>query len=103
MNEITLAIGIFVLCVYGLFRLINYILIKCNKHISAYLLFGIVDVFGGLLVLGLSLWEMLTPGGDLNGMLGTLALIVFEPVVLVMLVGDIVVWKKATSNIGESI
>ena len=93
MNEITFVISIFVLCVYGLFRLVKYILRKCNKYISVYLLFGIVDVFGGLLVLGLSLWDMLTPGGDLNGMMGTLALMIFEPVVLVMLVGDIVVWK----------
>lgn len=94
MNDLIFVISIFVLCVYGLFRLVNCILIKCNKHISAYLLFGIVDIVGGFLVLGLSLWEMLTPGGDLNGMLGTLALMIFEPVVLVMLVGDIVIWKK---------
>lgn len=93
MSDVTLAIGIFALCIYGLFRLVKFILVKCKKNMSSFLLFGIVDIFGGLVVLGLSLWDFLTPGGDLNGMLGTLALLIFEPVVIVMLIGDIVICK----------
>lgn len=100
MNEIIAVIIIYVLVILGLSKLVNKLFARFNKHISNYLVIGIVDVFVGLLVLGLALLDILTPGGDLNGFIGQILLIFLEPIALVILILDIVLWliKKKKSD-----
>ena len=50
------------------------------------------------MVAGIALYDILTPGGDLNGMFGQILLMVYIPTVVVMIIGDIIVWHITTKN-----
>ena len=74
MYWIIIPIAIFIMFVLGITRIILFWAKKCGKYISQYLTFGIVDILSGLVVLGLAILDFNTIGGDLNGILGAVAL-----------------------------
>lgn len=63
-----------------------------GSKVSPFLLFGIVDIFFGLLILSYALFDFHTATGEFAGILGTVALMIGEPVVLVLLLADVIVW-----------
>ena len=93
MTTLATMILIFILIVVGMTILIFKIAKKLNRKVSAYLIFGIATVLCGLIVAGIALLDILTPGGDLNGMLGQILLMVYIPTVVVMLIGDTIIWR----------
>ncbi len=86
---------LFVICITGL---ILKIAKKLDRKVSSYLTFGIATGLCGLMVAGIALYDILTPGGDLNGMFGQILLMVYIPTVVVMIIGDIIVWHITTKN-----
>lgn len=98
MDMLILAVGIFAGIVFGVCKLILIIAKKHNRNVSLYLTFGIVDIVCGLIVVGLAMYDILTPGGDLNGMLGQILLLVFVPMVIVLLIADIFLWHNKTKK-----
>ena len=101
MDTLLLMIGIFVGIVFGLFGLVRVILNKLHHTVSPYLLFGGVVIVCALPVVGFAMYDILTPGGDLNGMLGQLLLMIVVPTVVVLLIGDGVFWAKRRKNSKE--
>ena len=59
---------------------------------SPFLLFAAVDIFFGLLILSYALFDFHTATGEFAGILGTVALMIGEPVVGVLLIADIIAW-----------
>ena len=98
MDTLILAVGIFVGIVFGISKLICVIAKKHNRNMSPYLTFGIVDIVCGLIVIGFAMYDILTPGGDLNGMLGQILLMIFVPTVIMLLIADIVLWHSKTKK-----
>ncbi len=92
MKTLAAMIVVFVLVVLGITILILKIAEKLGRNISSYLAFGIATGFCCLIVTGISLFDILTPGGDLNGMLGQILLLVYVPTPVVMIIGDIIAW-----------
>lgn len=70
-----------------------------GKKLSIYKVFGIVDVIFGLVVLVIAIVDFKTPGGDLNGLLGTLLLLIFEPAVIIFLVIDVLLYIKWSKRV----
>ena len=99
MNTLIVTITIFIVFVIGITRIIVYFAKRFGKNISPYLIFGIVDILSGLVVLGLAILDFTTIGGDLNGILGQLALMIFEPTVIVLLIADLIIWRKKTCRV----
>lgn len=60
---------------------------------SPFLVFAIVDIVIGLIILGFAVYDYKTAVGEFAGILGELALIIGEPIVAVILIIDIVVWR----------
>ena len=89
---------IFGALVAGLAYLVIYLLRKNGKKFNPYLVFGLVDVFVGLLVLGFAIVDFHVSYGEFAGILGQLALILLEPVVGVLLLIDIIVWWYNTKH-----
>ena len=98
MTTLTTMILIFVLFVICITFLIQRITKKLDRKVSSYLIFGIATVLCGLIVGGIALYDIMTPGGDLNGMLGQILLMVYIPTVVVMIIGDIIVWCIVTKK-----
>lgn len=98
MYTLILAITIFIVFVIGITRMILFFAKRYRKNISPYLIFGIVDILSGLAVLGLAILDFNTMGGDLNGILGQLALMIFEPTVIVLLIADLIIWRIKTKR-----
>ena len=94
MTTIIQYVGIYAAVVFGISGLVRLITKKLGKNISLYLIFGIVDIFCALMITAVALYDILTPGGDLNGLFGTVLLIVFIPVSVVLLIGDVVLWHS---------
>ena len=88
-DTLILAVRIFAGIVFGIWKLILIIAKKHDRNVSPHLIFGIVDIVCGLIVVGFAMYDILTPGGDLNGMLGQILLLVFVPTVIVLLIADI--------------
>lgn len=89
---------IFVFFVICMTCLILKITKKLDRKISSYLVFGIATGLCGLIVVGIALYDILTPGGDLNGMFGQILLMIYIPTVVVMIIGDFIVWRITTKN-----
>ena len=98
MTTLITMILIFVLFVVCMTDLILKIAKKLNRKVSSYLIFGIATGLSGLIVSVIALYDILTPGGDLNGMFGQILLMVYIPTVVVMIIGDIIVWRLTVKN-----
>ena len=98
MDTLLLAVGIFAGIVFGISKLVLTFAKRHDRNVSPYLVFGIVDIVCGLIVAGFAMFDILTPGGDLNGMLGQILLLVFIPTVIVLLIADIVLWHSKTKK-----
>ena len=98
MDTLIVAVGIFAGIVFGVWKLILIIAKKHDRNVSPYLIFGIVDIVCGLVVVGFAMYDILTPGGDLNGMLGQILLLIFVPTVIVLLIADIFLWHNKTKK-----
>ncbi|MBQ5989841.1 MAG: hypothetical protein IJL67_10135 [Oscillospiraceae bacterium] len=92
---------LFVLLVICLNDMILMIAKKLNRKISSYMTFGATVVLCGLIVISIALYDILTPGGDLNGMFGQILLMVYIPTVVVMITGDVIVWHIKKKNNGK--
>ena len=89
----SLDIFIFVgLGIIAVFFLIYIILRKKGKKISPYLLFGIIDGTVGLLALAFALFDFKVSTGEFAGIMGEIVLIIAEPVVIILLIIDVVLW-----------
>ena len=75
--------------------IIAKILKKFAKKASPYLLFAIADIIIGLLILGFAIYDFNTAEGEFAGILGELALLIGEPIVVVLLIIDAIVWYKS--------
>lgn len=75
-------------------KLIVWLAKFLGKYLSIYKVFGIVDVFWGVVILIIAIIEFITPGGDMHGLFGTVMLLIFEPGVILFLIGDIVLYRK---------
>ena len=60
---------------------------------SPFLVFAIVDIVIGLIILGFAVYDFKSAVGEFAGILGELALVIGEPVVAIILIIDIVVWR----------
>ena len=98
MDTLIVTVGIFTGIVFGIWKLILTIAKKHNRNVSPHLLFGIVDIVCGLIVVGFAMYDILTPGGDLNGMLGQILLLIYVPTVVVLLIIDIFLWHNKTKK-----
>ena len=98
MDTLILTAGIFTGTVFGIWKLTLIIAKKLNRNVSPYLTFGIVDIVCGLIVIGIAMYDILTPGGDLNGMLGQILLLIFVPTMIVLLIADILLWHSKTKK-----
>ena len=98
MTTLIAMILIFIIFVISMSDLILRISKKLNRKVSSYLTFGIATVLSGLIVSVVALYDILTPGGDLNGMFGQILLLVYIPTVIVMIIGDIIVWRITIKN-----
>ena len=79
--------------------IIAKILKKFAKKASPYLLFAIADIIIGLLILGFAIYDFNTAEGEFAGILGEMALLIGEPIVVVLLIIDIIVWFKSRRKI----
>ena len=79
--------------------IIAKILKKFAKKASPYLLFAIADILIGLLILGFAIYDFNTAEGEFAGILGELALLIGEPIVVVLLIIDAIVWYKSRRKI----
>ena len=79
--------------------IIAKILKKFAKKASPYLLFAIADIIIGLLILGFAIYDFNTAEGEFAGILGELALLIGEPIVVVLLIIDAIVWYKSRRKI----
>lgn len=70
-----------------------------GKELSIFRVFGVVDVIAGIVVLIVAIIEMVTPGGDMNGLFGQVILLFFEPTVIICLIIDILLYKKIGKKI----
>lgn len=75
--------------------LIWWIAKRFGKELSPYKIFGVLDVILGIGMLTISIIEFVTPGGDLHGLLGTVLLLLYEPIVIVLLVVDLFLYKSS--------
>ncbi|MBP3610594.1 MAG: hypothetical protein J6J42_09690 [Lachnospiraceae bacterium] len=66
---------------------------KRNKNASPYRIFAIVDGIIGVCVLAYALYDFMTDTGWFAGMTGMLLLLFVMPVILLILLGDFLVWK----------
>ena len=79
--------------------IITKILKKFAKNASPYLLFAIADIIIGLLILGFAIYDFNTAVGEFAGILGELTLLIGEPIVVVLLIIDAIVWYKSRRKI----
>ena len=75
--------------------IIAKILKKFAKNASPYLLFAIADTIIGFLILGFAIYDFNTTVGEFAGILGELTLLIGEPIVVVLLIIDAIVWYKS--------
>ena len=70
---------------------------------SHFLILAIVDILMGLVLLGFALYDFNTSVGEFAGILGQLALIIGEPVVVIILIVDVIAWflykKKSRAQV----
>ncbi len=64
-----------------------------GRKFSAYRIFAIVDICIGLLIITYAVWDIWTDSGWFAGLVGGLLLIFVEPVVLVLLMADYIIWR----------
>ncbi len=64
-----------------------------GRSICAYRVFAIVDAAIGLFAAAFAVWDIRAGEGWFAGLTGTLLLVFVEPVVLVLLAGDYVIWR----------
>ena len=70
-------------------------IVKIDSHMLVVVIcIPFFGAFCALMITAIALYDILTPGGDLNGLFGTVLLIVFIPVSVVLLIGDVVVWQS---------
>jgi len=79
--------------------IITKILKKFAKKASPYLLFAIADIIIGLLILGFAIYDINTAEGEFAGILGEMALLIGEPIVVVLLIIDAIAWFKSRRKI----
>ena len=75
--------------------IIAKILKKFAKNASPYLLFAIADIFIGLLILSLAIYDFNTAEGEFAGILGEMALLIGEPIVATLLIIDAIAWHMS--------
>ena len=66
---------------------------KPGKSASPYLIFAVTDILIGICVAAYAIYDIQTSTGWFAGLLGTLLLIFVLPIVLVLLLADVLVWK----------
>ncbi len=94
-------LGIFAIAFMVLFLCFLAVAIskKRNKKLSPYRIFAIVDGIIGVCVLAYALYDFMTDTGWFAGMTGMLLLLFVMPVILLILLGDFLVWKfRETKN-----
>ncbi len=79
--------------------IIAKILKKFAKKASPYLLFAIADTIIGFLILGFAIYDFNTAEGEFAGILGELALLIGEPIVVVLLIIDAIAWYMSRRKI----
>ncbi len=83
-------IGVYAAIVFVLFGVL--LVVTRKKEISPFKLFAVADLICGGIVLGFAILDFVIPGGDLNGLLGELLLLIYGPTAIVFLLGDVLVW-----------
>ncbi len=64
-----------------------------ERKFSVYRIFAIIDICIGLLIATCAVWNIWTDSGWFAGLVGGLLFIFVEPVVLVLLVTDYIIWR----------
>ncbi len=91
---IVIALAVIVIIIFRIFRI----------KASHFLILAIVDILVGLFLLVFAIYDFKTSVGEFAGILGQLALIIGEPVVVGILIVDVIAWilyKKKTGVRGE--
>lgn len=86
--------ALYALLMFIVYAVLRRVLNKCGK----YLLLGVADGVAFLVVLVLALLDICTPGGDLNGMLGQILLLVYGPVAVIILICILVARRRNTKR-----
>ena len=89
MELIYLVAGIIILLAFAVMAVCG----KMEKKISPYLIFAIVDIACGIGILIFAIYDFNTSVGEFAGFFGELALKIGEPIVVVLLIIDIIIWK----------
>ena len=74
--------------------------------VSHFLILAILDILMGLFLLGFAIYDFNTSVGEFAGILGQIALIIGEPVVVGILIVDVIAWilyKRNQERKGKSI
>ena len=82
-------IGVYAAIVFVLFGVL--LVVTRKKEISPFKLFAVADLICGGIVLVIAILDYEIPGGDLNGLLGELLLLIYGPTAIVFLLGDVLV------------
>ncbi|MBQ5330878.1 MAG: hypothetical protein J6F31_06470 [Oscillospiraceae bacterium] len=98
MDTIAMTIAIYSVPVFALTALAVFIGKLFGRKLSPYLVFGIADIVCMIAVIAVALWDILTPGGDLNGLFGQVLLMMFVPTAVALLIGDIILWRKSKNR-----
>ena len=91
---IVIALAVIAIIIFRIFRI----------RASHFLTLAVVDILVGLFLFGFAIYDFNTSVGEFAGILGQLALIIGEPVVVGILIVDVVAWilyKKKTRTRGE--
>ena len=68
---------------------------RIKENISPYKLFAILDLVFGLIVTIYAVYDILTDTGWFAGLLGTLLLIFIVPICIVLLIIDLILWRRS--------
>lgn len=71
---------------------------KVNKSLSPYRVFAIADSFLGLCVSAYAVYNLLTDTGWFAGITGALLLMLVVPIILVLLLADLLVYRLGKSK-----
>lgn len=91
--ELALAIAAAALTIAAVCSLAVSIGRKFCRRTSPYLVFAGTDILIGICVAAYAVYDIQTDTGWFAGLLGTLLLIFVLPIVLVLLLADVLVWK----------
>ena len=86
------------LCIAIFELLVTKIVEVLGCKASPYLIFAVVDLTVAFLIVGFALYDFKNAVGEFAGILGQLALMIGGPIVAVLLIADLILWKVAKSQ-----